>query len=112
MKLAQVDAKLIQSQQELELIESWFDGRSIKLERLYRATENGFTGAAYQSKCMNTEHIFNVVESEHGRKFGGYSSVKFDQTARWYADPNAFVFSLSNQVKLSLINKDSACSFH
>ena len=60
------------------MIESWFNGKKIKLEKLYRATEDGFNGTAYHDKCKNLCHVINVVESEQGRKFGGYTSVKFD----------------------------------
>ncbi len=81
----------------MDLIESWFEGRPIKLEKIYTASEDGFTGTAYQSKCSNIENIINIAESEHGNKFGGYSSVKIDEShkSKWYADPQSFVFSLS-----------------
>ena len=95
----------------MALIESWFNGKKIKLEKLYRATEDGFNGTAYHAKCNNLCHIFNVVESEHGKKFGGYSSVQFDSTNKWYVDPNAFIFSLSDKKKFEHINPQSPHAF-
>ena len=74
----QMDARLIDLRTEFDLIQSWFNGKKIKLEKLYRATEDGFNGTAYHAKCNNKENILNVVESEHGKRFGGFSSVKFD----------------------------------
>jgi hypothetical protein len=56
-------------------------------------------------------HIFNVVESEHGKKFGGYSSVQFDSSGKWYADPNAFIFSLSNKKKFEHIDPQTSYAF-
>ena len=70
-----MDAKLIDVKNEFAVIESWFNGKKIKLEKLYRATEDGFNGNAYHAKCNGIPHILNFVESEHGRKFGGYTSV-------------------------------------
>ncbi len=89
---------------EFAAIESWFPGKKIKLEKLYRASEDGFTGDAYHGKCNNQSPILNVVESEHGRKFGGYTSVKFDSTCKYYQDENAFIFSLSDKKKFELID--------
>jgi hypothetical protein len=99
-----LDAKLIDVKNEFAVIESWFNGKKIKLEKLYRATENGFNGTAYHAKCNNIPHILNVVESEHGRKFGGYTSVQFDSSYKWYSDPYAFIFSLSDKKKFELID--------
>jgi hypothetical protein len=55
------DSKLIDMKNELELIESWFPGKKIILEKLYRGSEDGFNGAAYHSKFNFTSHILNVV---------------------------------------------------
>ena len=68
----------------MALIESWFNGKKIKLEKLYRATEDGFNGTAYNAKCKNLCHILSFAESEHGKKFGGYSSVQFNSECKWY----------------------------
>lgn len=101
-----MDAKLIDFKTEMGLIESWFDGKKIKLEKLYRATVDGFNGPAYHAKCNGISGILNVVESEHGKKFGGYSSVKFDSTqGKWYKDPNAFIFTISDKKKFEIIEK-------
>jgi hypothetical protein len=67
----------------MALIESWFNGKKIKLEKLYRATEDGFNGGAYHDKCNGIYPILNLVESEHGKKFGGYTSVKFNPKGSW-----------------------------
>ncbi len=47
--------------------------------------------------------ILVVVESDAGKKFGGYTSLNImDDTATsnsWFKDPKAFVFSLTNKTK-------------
>ncbi len=47
MRFSQIDSEIITSHLELEVIESWFEGRSIKLEKLYRGSEDKFNGTSY-----------------------------------------------------------------
>lgn len=93
----ETDSKLIDMKNDLELIESWFPGKKIRLERLYRGSDDGFNGAAYHAKFNFTPHILNVVKSELGNRFGSYSSVSFDSQNRYYNDPKAFIFSLTTK---------------
>jgi hypothetical protein len=42
-----------------------------------------------------------IIESEHGKRFGGFLSVRLDQGEdKSYKDENAFLFSLTNRIKL------------
>ncbi len=41
---AKVNSSLIESLEEFAFIESLFDGKKIKLEKLFTATEDGFHG--------------------------------------------------------------------
>jgi hypothetical protein len=47
--------------------------------------------------------VLIVVESETGKKFGGFTSLQMlddiAQNDKWQKDPKAFVFSLSNKTK-------------
>ncbi len=101
--LFKTDSKLIDMKNDLALIESWFPGKKIRLERLYRGSEDGFNGTAYHAKCNNIPHILNVVESQYEKKFGGYTSILFNSIHREYIDPNAFIFSLTEKKKFELI---------
>ena len=50
-----------------------------------------------------------VIESEHGKRFGGYRGFKLDQgESKWYNDDKAFVFSLSNRSKHEIVKKEYA----
>ena len=70
----------------MQFIETLFDGKKIKLEKIYTATIDGFHGEKYHAKCNNRNNILTVIKSEHEKKFGTYSSVQFDSTFKWYAD--------------------------
>ncbi len=52
-KFDEMDAKLVKMESEWAVIESWFPGKKIKLEKVFRASEDGFTGTAYHAKCNN-----------------------------------------------------------
>ena len=87
-------------------LEKWFDDRKFVLEKFYRATADGFSNANFRSKAHMKENLVIVVESEHGKKFGGYTShviLDTNQANCNYLDKNSFIFSLSQQTKHKLI---------
>ena len=87
-------------------LEKWFEGRKFVLERFYRATADGFKAAGFRSKAHLKDHVVIVAESEHGKKFGGYTShaiLETNQADIWYLDKSSFIFSLSQQTKHKLI---------
>jgi hypothetical protein len=72
------------------------------LERFYRATADGFSEANFRSKAHMKENLVMVVESEHGKKFGGYTShviLETNQSGSYFLDKSSFLFSLSQQTK-------------
>jgi hypothetical protein len=91
-----IDAKLINAERDLPVIETWFKGKKVRLERIYRATEDGFNGNAYHAKCNNNSPLMTIIQSEHYRIFGGFVNVEFDSSNKWYNDPDAFIFSITD----------------
>ena len=76
------------------------------LERFYRATIDGFNQAGFRSKAHMKDNIVIVVESEHGKKFGGYTShviLETNQGNMNFLDKSSFIFSLTQQTKHKLI---------
>jgi hypothetical protein len=76
------------------------------LERFYRATADGFGNANFRSKAHMKDNVVIVVESEHGKKFGGYTShviLETNQSNSWSIDKSSFIFSLTQQTKHKLI---------
>ena len=43
------------------------------------------------------ENTITVVETEHGAKFGLFTSLPPDISGKWKPDPKAWVFSLTHQ---------------
>jgi hypothetical protein len=87
---------LLNADRDLPVIETWFNGKKVRLERVYRATEDGFNGNSYHAKCNDKSPLMTVIESEYKRIFGGFINVKFDSTQKWHYDPDAFLFSLTD----------------
>ncbi len=55
----------------------WFDNKLLELKRIYRGTDHQFTKKSWDNFCHNKERTLTVIQSEHGRIFGGYSSKKW-----------------------------------
>ena len=69
-------------------------GKRFKL--LYRASRDGFAAASFHTKCDNQPRTLTIIKATTGYIFGGYTSVTWDSTGVYKADPNAFLFSLVN----------------
>lgn len=65
---------------------------------VYRATKHGFGAADFHARCDRSPRLLVLVrERDGGSLFGGYTSVGFSPHASsFYADPAAFLFSLTN----------------
>ena len=63
---------------------------------IYRATTDGFAAASFHTKCDNQPKTLTIVKASSGDIFSGYTSVAWDSTGNYKADPNAFLFSLIN----------------
>jgi hypothetical protein len=89
------DTKLLNLYQDIQNLEKWFDGRKFVLERLFRATEDGFKNENLGPKVHAKNDFLFVVESEHGQKLGGYTSsylVENINGSIYFSDKQAFLF--------------------
>jgi len=76
---------------------SWLDmGAETKLELLYRASNDGWSGEDFHSKCDNKGPTVSVFKCTGGYSFGGFTSTPWASTNVFVAcaDSSAFVFSL------------------
>ena len=94
-----IDTKLIDLEKELPKLEEWFDGKKLKLEKIYRGSEDGFLAENFHNLCDGKGPTLTVVESSMGKKFGGYTLVPWSSEQGWKEDLESFVFSLSHQTK-------------
>ena len=83
--------------QDIQNLEKWFDGRKFELEKIFRATEDGFHFDKSRPKIHSKNDIIFVVESEHGQKFGAYISINLPDNSpnSYIPDKQAFLFQLT-----------------
>jgi hypothetical protein len=60
------DTKLLNLDQDIQNLEKWFDGRKFELEKIFRATEDGFHFDKSRPKVNSKNDIIFVVESGMG----------------------------------------------
>ena len=86
---------------EMGKIAEWVGGKRVRLEKQYRMSEDGFKRAVWMEKCGMKGPLLHVIESDQGRRFGGYSHVKWPKTDeyKFHPDPKAFLFSLTHFTK-------------
>jgi hypothetical protein len=68
--------------------------KSSKINLLYRATRDGFTGKAFHSKCDGKGNTISIIKNNLNYVFGGYASSAWNSSDKHINDPNAFLFSL------------------
>jgi hypothetical protein len=80
-----------------------FDSASkIKWDRLYRASEHGFTIASFHRICDNKGPTVVLIRAENGRVAAGYSCVSWTSVNSFEANPRGFLCAID-------INENSLC---
>jgi hypothetical protein len=67
---------------------------------MYRATTHGFGAAAFHRHCDGRARLLVLIRAQEGGwLFGGFTTVGFiPGPIRYYDDPSAFLFSLTNSL--------------
>ncbi len=64
---------------------------------LYRATKDGFTKEAFDTKCKGKSNTVTIIRANDKYVFGGYTTAKWTRAANnntYMTDSKAFIFSL------------------
>ena len=87
-------------------------GTNIKrLNLVYRARRDGGKYSDYHSKCDGCKNILILVETQNGRKFGGFSSLRINKNEGKQYDNTAFIFSLDKKENYFIKKGKSAMHF-
>ena len=65
-----------------------------KAERLFRASEDGFSKDAFHQSCDNKEDTLVLVQTEFGKTIGGYTHYPWKSSGRSVNDPGRRAFPL------------------
>ena len=80
--------------------------KSCKL--IFRASEHGYTPAAFHSKCDNKGPTVTLVHNSFNKTFGGFTKESWDTTEREPKDLESFLFSLDVNQKYEFNNSGRA----
>ena len=95
-----VKGDILHSAQELELITRKINTKlnnkncKLTLNLLYKATANSDKASAFHEKCDKANRTIVLIETDKGKRFGGYTSMSWKGEAEEKNDEEAFVFSL------------------
>ena len=91
-----VKGDIIQNADELEMIIRKINklNRKITLNLLYKATADSGKAAAFHLKCDDAKSSIVLVETDKGKRFGGYTACSWSGDCIEKKDEDAFIFSL------------------
>ena len=91
-----VKGDIIHDGSELELLIKKINKNNNKLtlNLLYKATADSDKAAAFHAKCDEAKSSIVLVETDKGKRFGGFTSCDWTGDCIDKMDENAFVFSL------------------
>jgi hypothetical protein len=97
----------ILKENEFNIVKNWI-GKDVELKLLYKSSVHGDRAADFHSKCDNKGPTISFIETMRGVRFGGYTSLSWDQTGSYKTnDTEAFLFSLDNQRKYAITNQSN-----
>ena len=96
--------------------ETDFDFLLNKLSRLnptsykiiYKSSIDGDNVKTFHSNCDGEENTLIIIETTKGLKFGGFTSIGFDNSGYELRDDNAFLFSIDRQKIYDIIPGNNA----
>ena len=96
-----VDSKILSNYAELDFIINYlkikFKKEIINAIRIYRATEDGDKADDFHRLCDGNTNIIVLIKTKDGKKFGGYTSVGFNNYNQSILDDTAFIFSIDKR---------------
>ena len=99
-------SKIIPNDYEKEkVIKEWINpDKIITFELLFRKSENGSKGKDFHNKCDNKGPTLTLIETDKGKKFGGYTPINWGINHNDSAnktDKITFLFSLNSMTQFT-----------
>ena len=109
---AQITVKgdIIHSPSELELITRKINKSNKKLvmNLLYKASADSDKAAAFHAKCDEAQSSLVLVETDKGKRFGGFTTCSWAGDCVDKKDEKAFIFSLDKMMTYDNIHEEEA----
>ena len=100
---------------EINLIKDWLNNNqiygnikyeNISFELLYRASRDGDSASKFHELCDGKGPTIIFVKNEDDMRYGGYTSIPWNDFNEYESDPFSFLFSLTNKEKFVLNNEN------
>ncbi len=80
--------------------------KDLQLNLIYKATKDGFKNIDFHFRCDNQGATLSLIKSEHGKTFGGYTSINWHSKGGYVlGEGKSFIFQLDYNTKHKCINK-------
>ena len=105
-----VKGDIIHNAQELELITRKINvaHKKLTLNLLYKATADSDKAEAFHNKCDKAQSSIVLIETDNGKRFGGFTSCSWAGDCVDKKDENAFIFSLDKMMTYDNIPNEEA----
>ena len=105
-----IKGDIIHNLNELEMLTRKINksNNKIILNLLYKATADSDNASAFHQKCVKAESTLVLVESDKGKRFGGFTSKNWRGDCVEKKDSEAFVFSLDTMKIYDIIEGEDA----
>ena len=105
-----VKGDIIHSKEELELITGKInkDNKKITLNLLYKATVDSDRAEVFHQKCDKAKSTLVLVETNKGKRFGGFTTCSWEGDCEDKMDEDAFIFSLNKMMTYDNIPEEEA----
>ena len=111
-KTQQISVKgdIIHNTEELELITRKINksNKKITLNLLYKATVDSDKAKAFHDKCDQAQSSLVLIETDKGKRFGGFTTCSWAGECEEKKDEDAFVFSLDKMMTYENIQGEEA----
>ena len=111
-KTQQISVKgdIIHNTEELELITRKINksNKKITLNLLYKATVDSDKAKAFHDKCDQAQSSLVLIETDKGKRFGGFTTCSWAGECEEKKDEDAFVFSLDKMMTYENIQGEDA----
>ena len=107
-KIIAMNSLIIDNDEEYYInLKNWINPNSdIKFKLLYRLSRDGKGFQTFHNLCDNKGITLSLFKLYDGNILGGYTTKDWDDSNSWKKDENAFVFSLTENVKCE-VNKNN-----
>ena len=95
---------------DLNKISKWIDSnKEITYKLLFKKTRDGDTTKRFHDFCDNKGKTVTIIETNEGKKFGGFTNENWDLFSGYKKNENDFVFSLDLNKIYKLQDNGSIC---